>query len=59
MNGKDVLIVYDIKGVDRAGWSWAKETYAVEEIANDVFLGKPTVLPIVMAARVKRRGFLG
>lgn len=49
MDSEDVLVIYDVKGVDGVGRNVAEEAYAVEEVANDVFLGEPAVLSIVMA----------
>lgn len=53
----DVLRINDVEEVDGVDCRGAEEAYAVEEVADNVFLCEPAIFPVVVQSRI-RDGFL-
>lgn len=54
MDDWDVVEINDFKGVDGVDCGGAKEAYAVEEVADNIFLGEPAVFPVFVEGGVRQ-----
>lgn len=52
-----MFAVDEVEGVDGAGRNGTKQANAVEEVTDDVFLGDPAVLTVIVARGIEG-GFL-